>query len=59
MKKSLLFCMVSFLLPIASVFPQTLNDYLSAVKGDTLVIKDYYDMSNQSNSLYYACSWIL
>jgi len=46
--------MVSFLLPIGSVFPQTLNDYISAVKGDTLVIKDYYDINNQPNSLNYA-----
>jgi photosystem II stability/assembly factor-like uncharacterized protein len=37
--------------------PQTLMDYVLEVKGDTLVIKDYYDMNNydiynQPNSLY-------
>ena len=34
-----------------SAFAQALSDYISAVKGDTLVIKDYYDMDNQANSL--------
>jgi len=45
---------LSLLLPIASAFPQTLSDYVKEVKGDTLVIKDYYDMNNQQNSLYWA-----
>lgn len=54
MKKLLFFFIVSLLLPLGSVFPQTLSDYISAVKGDTLVIKDYYDMDNQPNSLNYA-----
>ncbi len=54
MKKVLLLFTVSLLLPIASVFSQTLSDYVNQVKGDTLVIKDYYDMNNQQNSLYWA-----
>jgi hypothetical protein len=42
------------LLPASTIYNQTLRDYISAVKGDTLVIKDYYEMNNQENSLYYA-----
>ena len=30
---------------------QTLDDYISEVKGDTLVVKDDYDMGNEPNSL--------
>ena len=48
------FAALSLLLPIASAFPQTLSDYVKEVKGDTLVIKDYYEMNNQVNSLYQA-----
>ena len=55
MKKVLLLFTVSLLLPIASVFSQTLNDYVKEVKGDTLVIKDYSDMNNHPSSLY----WVL
>lgn len=54
MKKVLLLFAVSLLLPIASVFSQTLSDYVKQVKGDTLVIKDYSDMNSQPNSLYWA-----
>jgi len=54
MKKPLRLFTAFFLLPIASAFPQTLSDYIQEVKGDTLVIKDYYDMSNQQNSLFWA-----
>jgi hypothetical protein len=54
MKKVLLLFTVTLLLPIASVFSQTLSDYVKQVKGDTLVIKDYYEMNNQQNSLYQA-----
>jgi hypothetical protein len=53
-KKVLLLFTVSLLLPIASVLSQTLSDYVKQVKGDTLVIKDYSDMKNQPNSLYWA-----
>ena len=55
MKKVLsLFAAVTTLIPLRSALPQTLNDYISQVKGDTLVVKDYYDMNNQQNSLYWA-----
>jgi hypothetical protein len=29
-------------------------DYIDENRGDTLVVKDYYDLGNQPNSLYYA-----
>ena len=54
MKKCLLFFVIIFLLDIQFGFSQTLSDYISEVKGDTLVVKDYYEMNNQENSLYYA-----
>jgi len=55
MKKILLlFAVMAILIPLHSVLSQTLNDYVKQVKGDTLVIKDYYDMNNQPNSLYWA-----
>ncbi len=53
-KVFLLFTVMITLISLYSVFPQTLMDYVSEVKGDTLVIKDYYDMNNQPNSLYWA-----
>jgi hypothetical protein len=48
-----LFALVIFLMQY-SVFAQVLGDYISEIKGDTLVVKDYYEMNNQPNSLYYA-----
>jgi len=52
MKKWLvLFAMVSLLLT-SSVFAQTLADYVLETRGDTLVVKDYFDMNQQPNSLY-------
>jgi hypothetical protein len=52
MKKVIIVCVtIIFLMLQHSAFTQTLSDYISAVKGDTLVIKDYYDMDNQANSL--------
>ncbi len=54
MKKYLLFFALILLIPVTSVYTQTLMDYVSEVKGDTLVIKDYYDMNNQQSSLYWA-----
>jgi hypothetical protein len=51
MKKALLlFAVMAILIPLHSVLSQTLSDYVNQVKGDTLVIKDYYDMNNQQNS---------
>ena len=53
-KEFLLFAMMTILIPLYSALTQTLSDYISEVKGDTLVVKDYYDMNNQPNTLYYA-----
>ncbi len=56
MKKFLfIFVIVTILIPLKSILSQTLSDYISEVIGDTLVIKDYYEMGNQANSLY----WVL
>jgi hypothetical protein len=38
----------------SSALSQTLSDYIYTFKGDTLVIKEYYDMDNQANSLNFA-----
>ena len=55
MKKVIIVCVtIIFLMLQHSAFSQTLSDYISAVNGDTLVIKDYYDMDNQANSLNFA-----
>jgi len=51
MKNAQLLFSVLLLLYASKLFPQTLKDYLSTVKGDTLVIKDYYEMNNLPNSL--------
>lgn len=56
MKKVLFQIVLVVLFSASTIYNQTLMDYVSAVKGDTLVIKDYYDMNNQPNSLYYALS---
>jgi hypothetical protein len=53
-KVLLLFAVMAILIPLHSVLSQTLNDYVKQLKGDTLVIKDYYEMNNQQNSLYQA-----
>jgi hypothetical protein len=55
-KVLLLFAVTTILLPLRSALSQTLSDYIKEVKGDTLVVKDYYDMNKQGNSLYYALS---
>jgi hypothetical protein len=50
----LLFAAAFILIPLSSVFSQTFtdwHDYIKAVKGDTLVIKDYNDMGGVANSL--------
>ena len=57
MKKAfLLFTAMAFLIPFKSAFSQIIEDYILQVKGDTLVIKDYYDMDNEPNSLYMVMS---
>jgi hypothetical protein len=43
---------MSFLIPLYTGLSQTLSDYIKAVKGDTLVVKDYSEMGNAGNSLY-------
>ena len=53
MKKLLLILTVAALLPCVA-FPQTLADVTKAIKGDTLVIKDFTDYGNKANSLYIA-----
>lgn len=53
MKKLLILSMLLLLLASMAV-SQTLMDYVSAVSGDTLVIKDFVEMGNQPNSLYNA-----
>jgi hypothetical protein len=50
-KVILLFVVFAILMPLCSALSQTLIDYILAVKGDTLVIKDYYDMDNEAGSL--------
>lgn len=47
---------ISLLIPLHPARSQTLTDwkdFLIGIKGDTLVIKDYYDMGNVGNSLYW------
>ena len=51
MKKVLLLFTVSLLLPIVSVFSQTLSDYVLQTRGDTLVVKDDNDYG-APNTLY-------
>ena len=53
-KEFLLVAMMTIMIPLYSTLSQTLADYISEVKKDTLVVKDYYDMNNEPNSLYYA-----
>jgi hypothetical protein len=54
MKKILLPFLLLVLISISTINAQTLMDYVLQVKGDTLVIKDFVDMSSKSNSLYNA-----
>ena len=49
-----LFAVIVLLIPFNSALPQTLDDYISERIGDTLVVKDYYEMNDQPNSLYWA-----
>ncbi|MDZ7723901.1 MAG: hypothetical protein U5R06_14110 [candidate division KSB1 bacterium] len=42
------------LLMTSLVFSQTLDDFVDQVRGDTLVIKDFFDMGEEQNSLYQA-----
>ena len=51
-KVTLLFVMMAILLPFCSALCQDLNDYIDQIKGDTLVIKDYFDLDEKAGSLY-------
>ena len=55
-KVLLLFVVLTILIPLKSFFPQTLSDYISEVREDTLVVKDYSEMNDQPNSLYWVLS---
>lgn len=50
MRKLLLLFAVFVLIPLCSVFSQTLEDYVLEHRGDTLVVKDDFDMAQ--NTLY-------
>jgi len=52
--RKLLILLVLVLAITPMVFSQTLMDYVDEQRGDTLVIKDYWDMEGLNNSLYFA-----
>ena len=54
MKKQIFLFQLLFLIITSSVNSQSLMDYIAGQKGDTLVVKDYHDMGDQPNSLYWA-----
>jgi hypothetical protein len=54
MKKIFLMIALAVFISTSTMVAQTLMDYVLAQRGDTLVIKDYADMGNKSNSLYKA-----
>jgi len=54
MKQILLLLALAVLNSPSTMYCQTLTDYVLSVRGDTLVIKNYADMGNKPNSLYYA-----
>jgi hypothetical protein len=51
MRKILYLFLSLILIPMCVSFAQGYMDYVSEVKGDTLVVKDYVDMGNQASSL--------
>lgn len=51
MRKILLALVAISLVSMSALFAQTLEDYTLAVRGDTLVIKDFIDMGSQPSSL--------
>jgi hypothetical protein len=51
MRKVLILFLGLFLVSLTTSFTQTLMDYVKEVKGDTLVVNDYYDMGNQASSI--------
>jgi len=51
MKKVLLPFLVLLLVTVTQVYSQSLMDYVDAVQGETLVIKDYFDMNFEPSSI--------
>jgi hypothetical protein len=51
MRKILLLAAIGLML-VSAVSAQSLMDYVSALRGDTLVVKDFTEMGRQPNSLY-------
>jgi len=51
MRKALFIFFSVLFISLSSTFAQSLMDYVSEVKGDVLVLKDYYDMGSVPNSL--------
>jgi hypothetical protein len=46
----ILFTMIIILIAIPAAFAQTLDDFILATRGDTLVIKDFVDMGTNANN---------
>ncbi len=51
MKKAVLPFIAFLLISVYPVFAQSLMDYVAEVRGETLVIKDYFDMNFQPSSI--------
>lgn len=49
--RTVVLCVGILLISLSMSFTQGFMDYVKEVKGDTLVVKDYYDMGNATNSL--------
>jgi hypothetical protein len=50
MKKVLILFLGLFLVSLTTSFAQSLMDYVKEVKGDTLVVNDYYDMGGSGDN---------
>ena len=54
MRKLLLLFVISLFLPLSSVFSQTFEDYVLEFRGDTAVIKDFFDFTpNEKNTPHF------
>jgi hypothetical protein len=51
MRKVLILFLGFFVISLSVSFAQGFMDYVKEVKGDTLVVNDYYDMNNAPNSI--------
>ena len=47
----ILFTMLIILVALSPMLAQELNDYVEAVRGDTLVIRDFFDMNEDATIL--------